>query len=348
MILALEGLAHGDAFGETLQDHHLGGSSAGFRDAIATRTMPQEVDTWFWTDDTAMAIGVVEALLRWGTLCGECDDSDEAGDEENLCGQRGLAAIFARNATRLGPRQYSSGMAQTLEALAATRGAGWRERSTQGRSMGNGAAMRIAPLGAFFAECDPARIVEEATLATTVTHSHAEAVDGACVVALATAYLANSRTRSADDGLLEFVLAPLAPSSAMRELCLRMERLSSGGDFRDAAATLGNGEPPTCANTVPFALWSARRFLQGGMSFEDLMWCVASAGGDVDTNCAIVGGMVACHAEPSQLVPWASIREPLIVANWPAELLSDADAWPLGKPRTGRGLHPMCPVTIRF
>jgi len=348
-LLSLEGLAHGDAFGELLQEHYLGGNTAGFRAAVSARAVPVEVERWFWTDDTAMALGVVEALLRWGTLRGEC--GDEVDSDDALCGQRGLARIFARNASRLGPRQYSCATADMLAALDATHGAGWRQLSERACSKGNGSAMRIAPLGAFFADSMPERIVEEATLATTVTHTHPEAVDGACAVALAAACIARNPAAVLPRDVLEHALAPLPQTSSVRALCSRIACDGAAPlslDFAEAASVLGNGEPPTCCNTVPFALWSACKFLHerasNKLDFEGLMWGVASAGGDVDTNCAIVGGIVAAAAGPVQLAPWLSLREPLITVDWPP---LPNDLWPLGPPRTGRGLHPFL-MTIRF
>lgn len=64
-------------------------------------------------------------------------------------------------------------------------------------------------------------------------------------------------------------------------------------DYRDAgtvAAVLGNGRRTSAHDTVPFALWSAARSLG---DYEQAFWVTAQAGGDVDTTCAIVGGVVA-------------------------------------------------------
>src|SRR5262245_24425657 len=49
-------------------------------------------------------------------------------------------------------------------------------------SWGNGAAMRVAPPGAFFAG-DPAEAAWQAALSATVTHTHPEAVAGAIAAA---------------------------------------------------------------------------------------------------------------------------------------------------------------------
>lgn len=53
-------------------------------------------------------------------------------------------------------------------------------------SFGNGAAVRVAPLGAYFAE-DLDRVVAAATKSAEVTHAHPEGIAGAVEVAVAAA-----------------------------------------------------------------------------------------------------------------------------------------------------------------
>src|SRR6266699_4849057 len=69
-------------------------------------------------------------------------------------------------------------------------GAKWRETVAnafggQG-SMGNGSAMRVAPLGGYFAD-DLERCAEESRASSLVTHTHPEGVAGAIAVAVAAA-----------------------------------------------------------------------------------------------------------------------------------------------------------------
>ena len=78
---------------------------------------------------------------------------------------------------------------------------------------------------------------------------------------------------------------------------------------REAALVLGNGSRVSAEDTVPFALWCAARFFD---DYETALWSTVSAGGDMDTNCAIVGGIVAISAQargiPSE---WLTAREAL-------------------------------------
>lgn len=45
--------------------------------------------------------------------------------------------------------------------------------------------------------------------------------------------------------------------------------------------------------------------------FEEAFWQCASAGGDVDTTCAVVGGIIASRSIESIPDKWIAHREPL-------------------------------------
>jgi len=133
---SLLGLSVGDGFGERFF-----GPSEEVGSRLAKREFPPA--PWDWTDDTAMAISVVETLETRGEI-----DQDE------------LARRFARRYSREPSRGYGGGAHSLLSAIAS--GADWRIVSKslfsgQG-SWGNGAAMRAAPIGAFFAD-SPERAV---------------------------------------------------------------------------------------------------------------------------------------------------------------------------------------------
>lgn len=89
--------------------------------------------------------------------------------------------------------------------------------------------------------------------------------------------------------LLDGVIA-LVPRSAVGAGLRRARDMLDYEDAGTVAAVLGSGRRTTAHDTVPFALWSAARSLG---DFEQAFWNTAQVGGDVDTNCAIVGGVVA-------------------------------------------------------
>lgn len=57
-------------------------------------------------------------------------------------------------------------------------------------SMGNGAAMRVAPIGAYFAD-DLDKVLSHARASAEVTHGHREGIAGAMATAVASALLLN-------------------------------------------------------------------------------------------------------------------------------------------------------------
>ncbi|MEU4744304.1 ADP-ribosylglycohydrolase family protein, partial [Actinosynnema sp. NPDC023658] len=60
------------------------------------------------------------------------------------------------------------------------------------------------------------------------------------------------------------------------------------------------------ADTVPFALWCAARHPD---DLEAALWATASAGGDIDTTCAVVGGVLGARTAPP--AEWVARCEPL-------------------------------------
>lgn len=264
--VSLTGLALGDAFGQQV-----------------FYIKPDEVLThierrllapapWHWTDDTNMALSVLATLCS----CGAID-------------QDALAADFAG---RYDPRRgYGGGMIGLLTALSS--GGDWRILAPAqfggAGSFGNGAAMRIAPLGAWFAG-DRERIIEQASASAEVTHTHPDAVTGAIAVAIA-ASLAVTTDLACDD-----FLAAVCESLPDGELLRRMQRTlgpCATASPREVAALVGSGQLVAAHDTVPFALWCASRQMD---DLLDALWFTAAGLGDVDTTCAIVGGIVACRA----------------------------------------------------
>jgi ADP-ribosylglycohydrolase len=175
---ALDGLSVGDAFGQRFFESGIA--------LIESRGMP--APPWRWTDDTAMALGIMEELHRLGHI-----DRDA------------LARVFARHWYEQPARGYGGGAYRILEAV--HKGVPWWSvsRSAFGRegSKGNGAAMRVAPLGAWFSD-DLDAVIAQARASAEVTHAHPEGQSGAIAVALASAHACRGlRGRE----LLEAVLA---------------------------------------------------------------------------------------------------------------------------------------------
>lgn len=124
-----------------------------------------------YTDDTQMMIGVAETLVTHGEI-----DQDT------------LAQRFAENYEP--ERGYGRGARQILECIA--EGGDWQhlaETVFPGGSFGNGAAMRVAPVGLLFCQ-DLARLAEQAHASALPTHRHPLGIEGAQLLALAVALAA--------------------------------------------------------------------------------------------------------------------------------------------------------------
>ncbi len=101
-------------------------------------------------------------------------------------------------------------------------GGDWRELSAalfngQG-SWGNGAAMRIPPLGAWYAD-DPEQATHQAEISAYPTHQHREAVVGAMAVAAAAALAAAPDGPPGPEDLLDGVIALVPARSAVGAGC---------------------------------------------------------------------------------------------------------------------------------
>ncbi len=224
-----------------------------------------------------------------------------------------LAAAFA---DRCEPyRGYSGGTVAVLHQI--RDGRPWSDAAGalfDGHgSWGNGAAMRVAPLGARFAG-DPDRAAAQGALTAEVTHRHPEAILAAMLVAVAASHAAATRGRHCPPTELLEAVEPYLIDGRTSDGVRRARRLL-GRSVAEAAHELGNGAQVSAQDTVPFTLWAAATFLD---DYPAAVTACVEAGGDADTTAAIVGGIVAARTgigteNGVRGVParWLSAREPL-------------------------------------
>ena len=288
-MLSLEGLSCGDAFGEQFFALPFVES----RERIRNRQLPD--GPWTFTDDTMMAISIVHVLRTYGEI------------RENRLADH-FASLYDPG------RGYGASMHGLLSRITQRGGEHWKEEADalfDGKgSHGNGSAMRVAPLGAYFAD-DMDQVVEQARRSAVTTHAHPEAVAGAIAIAVGAALAWRSREANEAMGRAEFLEATLAylPESKVREGVEKALRLDPDTTAELAGALLGNGSHTSAMDTVPFVLWSAGGFLN---DFEDAMWQTVSGDGDMDTTCAMAGGIVVMRTELSGIPEeWMRRREAL-------------------------------------
>jgi len=288
MKLAIDGLSIGDAFGQRFF------FPAYFMECLPQRKLPD--GPWYYTDDTEMALAIAEVLEDRRTV-----DQDE------------LAQIFARRYQADPHRGYGAGAHQLLQGIC--NGGDWRELNQQlfggEGSFGNGGAMRVAPVAAYFADEDAETILRQAEASAEVTHAHLDGRAGAIATALAGAWgwrRSSGQPFEGSEQLLPWVHEFL-PDSRVRQGIEEAIEIDLTEDIRTAANFLGNGSQITAQDTVPICLWAAAKFID---DYEEALWNTVSIDGDIDTNCAIVGGIVALSVGRDGVPEeWRQTRESL-------------------------------------
>ncbi len=220
-----------------------------------------------WTDDTQMSIDLVESYLATGGV-----DQDD------------LAARFA--GSYRWSRGYGPGTARVLRRIAA--GCDWRQAAQSvhaGGSFGNGAAMRAPVIGLIHVH-RPDELALAAERSAVVTHAHPLAIEGAVLIAGATAAALRGDSSAT---ILDSVSAAVSRPELADRLSIARDWLESGrvAGTRDVVRTLGNGvaAQASCVTAVYLAL----RYRD--QPLVDLLEFVATCGGDTDTISAMAGAI---------------------------------------------------------
>lgn len=271
----LLGQAVGDAFGAPYEGLSADNIYWGFGapDELLRNAAGEDL---FYTDDTEMMIGVAETLVEHGRV-----------DEDGLC--RAFVTNYHPE------RGYGRGARLVLEAMA-TGGPWWEIARTNfpGGSLGNGAAMRAAPVGLLYCD-DLDRVAEEARLSALPTHVHPIGIEGAQTLAVAVA------------------LAVHGPPLDRREFYRELLRRVQSEEFRwhlSAAARLRRGDTVSFLGNSLEAhrsvVTAITCFAHASGSYEDAVSRAVSLGDDVDTLAAMAGALSGAHlgleAVPSHLL----------------------------------------------
>jgi poly(ADP-ribose) glycohydrolase ARH3 len=268
------GSALGDAIGELAFRYHRKGELCAQLDRLKELR---------YTDDTAMSIGLAESIIKKGCL-----------------DQQDLGETFKHNFRKEPWRGYASGP-PTIFSMAEQLGITYAEAAGTlfggTGSLGNGAAMRVVPVGLFFHGSSD--LYEMARMSAAVTHAHPVGIDGAAVQAKAIALAVKLDPREAfpretfTDTLRDFAGTP-----EMKEKMLLVQELINANTTPSFAAEQ-LGRTVAVHESMPFALFS---FLRHHESFEDCLFCAILHGGDRDTlgamACAISGAYVGIKAIP--------------------------------------------------
>ena len=218
-----------------------------------------------YTDDTQMMIGVAEVLAAHGRI-----------DEDDLI--RRFAADYDPE------RGYGTGARRILEGVNA--GNDWRhlaENLFPGGSFGNGAAMRVAPVGLFFAH-DLDRVAAEARASARPTHRHPLGIEGAVLLAVAVALA--SRGPPFERGRFYRTLEGFCESD---EFCWQV-RAARGLRRGHSLGFLGNSLPAYRSVVTAIACFST-----SPDSYEGAVGTAVTQGDDTDTLAAMAGALSGAH-----------------------------------------------------
>lgn len=271
----LLGLAVGDALGsryEGLPDWYLLDSVGSGADIV----LHPKGDTLHYTDDTQMMIGVAETLIAHGEIV-----------EETLCRE------FATN---YDPRRgYGQGARQILGAMAD--GGDWREIARTifpGGSLGNGAAMRVAPVGLLFCD-DLDQVMEQAKRSALPTHHHPLGIEGAQLLAVAVALAARTTT--------------FKKAAFYEELLNRCQSEEFAWHLRTASTMARHHSISVLGNSLEAhrsVVTAMACFTRSPKSYDGVIGKAISLGNDTDTLAAmggaISGALLGFNAIPSHLL----------------------------------------------
>ena len=262
----LLGHALGDALGAPLEGmpatviwYDLGGA------AKFVRNPPLEV--LVYTDDAQMSIAVAEALLAAGRA-----------DEREL--RDAFVANYDPN------RGYGAGARQIIQAM--RDGGDWHTLAATifpGGSLGNGAAMRAAPVGLLFHD-DLDRVATEAAAQARLTHLHPIGIEGAQLIALAVALAL--RSGESEFGRDAF-FGELLKHATTEEFRFQLERAALWQPT-DPVGTFGSSLPADRSVVTAIACFAATPH-----SYLDTIASALALGDDTDTVAAMAGGICGAY-----------------------------------------------------
>ena len=236
----------------------------------------EAVDRLTYTADTVMAVAMAETLIENGDI-----DTRKLGDS--------FLKHFANKPwQRQGaepPEIYRIVEQEGIDYVYAAR------RLFEGDgSYGNGAAMRITPLGLFYYRSD--EIYEKARLSAEVTHTHPVGIDGAAVFAkaLARTVTLNPQRPFSPQAFIDMLTDFSQTDEIRSKLALIPDLLDQQVDPEQAVKTLGNGVG--AHESVPMALFCFLRFPH---TYLEAVLCAITHGGERDTMGIMAGALSGAY-----------------------------------------------------
>jgi ADP-ribosylglycohydrolase len=212
---------------------------------ILDRNIPLFTDECEFTDDTILTTAIADAIINHR-------------DYKEVLREYGLKYVNKKN--KVWGNAFGKGFIK------------WLHSENDGKSIGNGSAMRVSPIGFYYSSVD--EVLENAKLSTIPSHNSEEAIKGAQAVALSI-YLAKQK-------LAKNEIKRLIEGIFKYDLNLDLSDLQHNYTFHS-----------TCQESVPQAIYS---FLVAD-SFEDGIRKSLSIGGDTDTIACMTGSILEAYYE---------------------------------------------------
>ena len=240
-------------------------------------SLAEELEQLIYTDDTHMTIGIAESLIESKGFNGEH-----------------MAQTFIKNYKSEPWRGYGPGPPRIFSMIKA--GEAWYSAANklyQGGSLGNGSAMRVAPVALLYSN-NPEKLLEIAHKSSSITHSHFLGIEGAVIQAYTVALALHLNDQETLDISLflkilrEFIIPQ---DNLYREKLHEVERLL----YEDAppeSVIHSLGHDSTALHSVPTAIYC---FLSQHDSFENALVYAVSLGGDTDNIAAMTGAISGAY-----------------------------------------------------
>lgn len=267
---AILGCFLGDAFGAGFEG--MSPDRAAFHLDVLSKKSPRQ-----YTDDTDMTLALAESISESGKI-----------DPEGIAKHFSLSCDLTRG--------YAIGTIKAVLALRA--GMEWSQVSRivfKEGSFGNGAAMRVSPVGLFYHH-DLSGLQKAAVEQAKITHAHPLGQWGAVMQAstVALAVLQEPKEPFNKEQMVINLREVLwgGPIEYMRALNKIEEMVNKGKspEAREVAQFLGNGVEAHFS--VPSACYIAITY---SSDFCDAIRAAISLGGDTDTIAGMVGAIVGGH-----------------------------------------------------
>jgi len=234
-----------------------------------------------WTDDTHMMIGVAESLIANRGFNGEH-----------------MAWAFIKNWEEEPWRGYGPGPPRVFRMIKS--GVPWERAAKQlyggAGSFGNGAAMRVAPVGLLYYD-DPDELRAVAYASAEITHTHELGKEGAAIQAFAVALAVRAEPKNFEAASFLQKLREFTKNEVYKKKLEKAETLLDRDEKRRVIRELGNGVK--AQNSVPTAIYC---FAKNHHEYAKAVLYAVSLGGDTDTIAAMTGA-IAGALQGSENIP---------------------------------------------